>query len=183
MVATAGWDDPLPGVGGPPYDNVRPFVTPDMSQGDYGRQLWTGWCTDQFAWLALEWLVREANSRAPQFVQIDPNTYRGTVLGLPGRVKMPEERCDVTGIDHTDINWTGYCNDQKYVLLVMNHKEKCRVLIRPHEAHLDILTQPPHILVGSGRHYKEVKPIKNGVQYLVTIPANGTAVLIWDRIK
>jgi len=183
MVATGGWDDPLTGVVGPPYDNVRPWVTPNNSKGDeYGRQVWNEWCTDQFAWLALEWLVREANLRAPQYVQIDPNTYRGTVLGLPGRVKMPEERCDVAGIDHTDINWTGYCNDQKYILLVMNHKEKCRVMIRPHEAHLDILTQPPQILVGSGSNYKEVKPVRNGVQYLVTIPADGTAILIWDRI-
>jgi hypothetical protein len=76
-----------------------------------------------------------------------------------------------------------YCNDQKYVLLVMNHKEKCRLMIRPHEAHLDILNQPPHILVGSGSHYKETKLVRNGVQHLVNIPADATAILIWDRVK
>jgi hypothetical protein len=184
MVATGGWDDPLTGVVGPPYDNVRPWVTRNNGRGDeYGRQVWNEWESSQFAWLALEWLVRETNIRAPQYVEIDPNTFRGTVLGLPGRVKMPEERCDVNGIDHIDINWAGYSNDEKYILLVMNHKEKCRVMIRPHEAHLDIFTKPPHILVGNGRNYKETRPVRNGVQYLVNIPADGTAILIWDRIK
>ena len=46
---------------------------PNNSKGDeYGRQVWNEWCTDQFAWLALEWLVREGNIRAPQYVKIDP---------------------------------------------------------------------------------------------------------------
>jgi hypothetical protein len=183
MVATSGWNQPLTGVAGPPYDNVRPFVTPDMGRQDYGRQLWTGWCTDQFAWLALNWLIREANLRAPQYLNIDPDTLRGTVLGSPGRIKMPEERCDVNGIDHIDINWVGCSNDDKYVLVVMNHKEKCRVMVRPHEAHLDVLTRPPRLLVGKGPDYEEANPVRDGVQYQVTIPAGATALLIWDRIK
>jgi len=85
MVATGGWDDPTTGVVGPPYENVRPWVTPNNSRGDeYGRQVWAEWETSQFAWLALDWLVREANLRAPEYVKIDPTTLRGTVLGLPG---------------------------------------------------------------------------------------------------
>jgi hypothetical protein len=182
-VATSGWCDPLNAVAGPPYDNVRPFVSPDMAKGDYGRQLWYQWCTDQFAWLALNWLVREGNIRAPQYVSIDTDSLRGTVLGQPGRVKLPEEKCDVNGIDHYDINWVGYCNDTQYLLLVMNHKQKVTVAIRPHEAHLDVYCRPPRILVGNGKSYEEVKVVKKGVQYLVTIPEKQTALLIWDRIK
>ncbi|MDO8587302.1 MAG: LamG-like jellyroll fold domain-containing protein [Armatimonadota bacterium] len=184
MVATGGWDDPLTGVVGPPYENVRPWVTPNISKGDeYGRQVWNEWCTNQFAWLALEWLVREGNIRAPQYVKIDPNTYRGSVLGLPGRVKMPEEKCDVNGIDHYDINWVGYQNDANYVLLLMNHKEKVTVAVRPHEAHLDVYTKAPKVLIGSGRTYEPASVVKKGVQYFVDIPAKGSAVLVWDRIK
>ena len=143
MVATSGWCIPQYAVAGPPYENTRPFVSPNMRQGDYGRQLWTGWCTDQFAWLALEWLVREANLRAPQYVQIDPENLRGTVLGEGGRVKMPEEKCDLVGLEHHDFNWVGYQNDRRYMLLVMNHKEAVNVLVRPHEAHLGVYHQYP----------------------------------------
>jgi len=183
MVATSGWCFPLHGVAGPPYDNVRPFVTPDMSKGDYGRQLWTGWCTDQFAWLALEWLIREGNVRAPQYVKIDPENLRGTVLGAPGRIKMPEEKCDVHSYEHYDINWVGYQNDLKYVLLVMNHKEAVRVAVRPHEAHLDVYSRPPRILIGDKDQWREVSVTKEGIQYLIKIPENGNALLVWDRIK
>ena len=184
MVATGGWDDPLTGVVGPPYDNVRPWVTPDNSRGDeYGRQVWNEWCTAQFAWLALEWLVREGNMRAPGCVKIDPDTYRGTVLGEPGRVKMPEEKCDVSGIEHHDINWVGYQNSSKYALLVMNHKQELTVAIRPHEAHLDVYCRPPRILVGSARAYKELKPQKKGEQYTVDMPANASAILVWERMR
>jgi hypothetical protein len=184
MVATGGWDDPTTGVIGPPYDDVRPFVTPNNSKGDeYGRQVWNEWCTAQFAWLALEWLIREGNLRAPQHVHIAPDTLRGMVLGAPGRVKMPEERCDVHGQDHYDINWVGYQNDRQYALLVMNHQEKVRVAIRPHEAHLDVYRCPPRILVGNGRDYREVKAVKKGVEYLVDLPEKGSALLVWDRIK
>jgi hypothetical protein len=183
FVATGGWDDPLTGVVGPPYDNVRPWVTPNNAKGDeYGRQVWNEWESNQFAWLALEWLVREGNIRAGQYVKIDPNSYRGTVLGLPGRVKMPEERCDVHGIDHIDINWVGYANDQKYVLVVMNHKERCRVMVRPHNAHLDVVTKPPRVLVNSKKGYRGAKPLAQGVHYLLDVPAGGTATIIWDRI-
>jgi hypothetical protein len=108
---------------------------------------------------------------------------RGTVLGLPGRVKMPEERCDVTGIDHFDINWAGYQNDEKYVLVVMNHQEKVSVAVRLHEAHVDCYTRPPRILVGRGKEYSEIPVVKKGVQYFVDIPEKHTAVLIWDRIR
>ena len=183
MVATSGWCQPLTGVYGPPYENVRPPITPNMSKGDYGRQLWTGWCTDQFAWLALNWLIREGNVRAPRYFKIDPDTLRGTVLGASGRIKMPEEKCDVNGIDHYDINWVGYSNDLKYALLVMNHKEKITVAIRPHEAHLDVYTRAPKILIGNGRTYKPTPVVKKGVQYFVDIPAKGNAILVWDRIK
>ena len=183
FTATSGWRDPLNAVAGPPFDNVRPFVTPDVSKGDYGREVWYGWGTDQFALLALEWLLREGNIRAPQYVDIDTNTLHGTILSQPGRVKMPEEKCDVNGIDHYDINWVGYQNDQKYLLLVMNHKEKVTVAIRPHEAHLDVYCRPPRILVGNGKSYKEVEVVQRGVQYLVDIPAKQTALLMWDRIK
>ena len=184
MVATGGWDDPTTGVVGPPYENVRPWVTPNNSRGDeYGRQVWAEWETSQFAWLALDWLVREANLRAPEYVKIDPTTLRGTVLGLPGRVKMPEEKCDVAGIEHTDINWVGYQNDDQYALLVMNHKEALSVLVRPHEAHLDVWKRAPRVLVGSGGRFQEQPMKRQGVQYRVSIPQDGTAIVIWDRIK
>ncbi len=65
----------------------------------------------------------------------------------------------------------------------MNHKGKVAVLVRPHEAHLDVFTRPPRILVGSGKDYREVKAVKRGMQYVVRIPANGTAVMVWERIK
>lgn len=184
MVATGGWDDPLSGVVGPPYDNVRPWVAPNNERPyDYGRLVWNEWCSAQFAWLGLEWLIREGNDRAPDYVKIDPNTYRGTVLGESGRVKMPEEKCDVAGIEHYDVNWVGYENDAKYVLLVMNHKEKLTVAIRPHEAHLDVYCREPRILVSAGKGFVEAKIVKKGVQYMVAIPAGGTALLVWDRIR
>lgn len=184
MCATTGWFDATRAVAGPPYDNVRQWVSAGNSRGDeYGRGVWIEWQTSQFAWLALEWLVREANLRAPQYVKIDPNTFRGTVLGEPGRIKMPEERCDVNGIDHYDINWVGYANDESYALLVMNHKEKTTVAIRPHEAHLEVYIRAPRIFVGAGKAYDEVKPIKRGVQYMVDVPAGANALLVWDRIK
>lgn len=183
MVATSGWSDALNAVAGPPYENVRPFVSPDSRRGDYGRALWYGWCTDQFAWLALEWLIREGNMRAPQYVTIDHNTLRGTVLGVPGRVKMPEEKCDVNGIDHYDINWVGYQNDDHYVLLVMNHKEKTEVLVRPREAHLGVYTREPRILISDGNAHAQAKVTKRGVQYVVGIPEKGSVMLIWERIR
>ncbi len=179
MCAIAGWDECLTGTISPPIDNVNAMT----KAGAGGRGVWNEWQTAQYAWLALDWLIREGNMRAPQYIKIDPMTMRGTVLGIPGRVKMPEERCDVTGIDHYDINWAGYQNDERYVLMVMNHQEKVTVLIRPHEAHLDIYTRPPRILVGSGSDYKEVPVVKKGVQYPVDIPQKGTALLIWDRIR
>ena len=128
-------------------------------------------------------MLREGNLRAPDYVKIDPNTYRGTVLGRPGRVKMPEEKCDVNGIGHYDINWVGYQNDEKYMLLVMNHKQKLTVAIRPHEAHLDVYTRPPHILVAGGKGFAVAKVVKKGVQYMVDIPAGGTALLVWERVR
>jgi len=183
MVATGGWDDPTTGVVGPPYENVRPFVTPNNGRGDeYGRQVWNEWETCQLAWLALEWLTREGNLRASDYVRIDPNTLRGTVLGRPGRVKMPEERCDVTGIDHYDINWVGYQNDSHYVLLIMNHKQRVRVAVRPHEAHLGCYTRPPHVVIVGDGQSRGLNPRRTGVQYLVDIPQNGTALLFWDRM-
>ncbi len=183
MVATSGWCFALSAVAGPPYDNVRPFVTPNMSKGDYGRQLWVGWCTDQFAWLSLEWLIREGNIRASQFVKIHPERLRGTVLGAPGRIKMPEEKCEVHSYEHYDINWVGYQNDLQYALLVMNHKQTVRVAVRPHEAHLDVYSRPPRILVGAPDQWREVSARKEGIQYVIEIPENGNALVIWDRIK
>lgn len=184
MVATGGWDDPTTGVVGPPYDNVRPTVSPNNSRGDeYGRQVWAEWETSQFAWLALEWLVREGNVRAPEHLALDPITLRGTVLGSPGRVKMPEEKCDVAGVEHLDVNWVGYQNDRQYVLLVMNHQEPVSVLVRPHEAHLDVWSRPPRILVGSHGRFHEQPVRRQGLHYLVALPEEGTALLVWDRIK
>jgi hypothetical protein len=183
MTATSGWADPLNGVASPPYENVRPFVTPDMRRGDYGRQIWYQWCTDQFAWLALEWLVREGNLRAGPYLKIDPETLRGTLLGQPGRVRMPEEKCDVNGLEHYQINWVGYQNQQQYAMLVMNHKEAVTVAIRPHEAHLDVHSRPPRLLVGAGGKFREVQAARKGVQYLVAIPVQGAALLVWERIK
>lgn len=179
MVAIAGWDECLTGTICPPIENVNVMTRP----GAGGRGVWNEWQTAQYAWFALDWLIREGNMRAPRYVKIDPVTMRGTVLGLPGRVKMPEERCDVNGIDHYDINWAGYQNDWKHVLIVMNHQEKATVLVRPHEAHLDCYTRPPRILVGSGDDYAEAPVVKKGVQYFVDIPAKGTAILVWDRIR
>jgi len=179
MCAIAGWDECLTGTISPPIDNVNVMTRP----GAGGRGVWNEWQTAQYAWLALDWLIREGNLRAPQYVKIDPVTMRGTVLGESGRVKMPEERCDVTGIDHYDINWAGYCNDDRYVLLVMNHKEKTTVAIRPHEAHLEVYTRPPRVLVGSGRDYAPAKIVRRGAQYMVAVPANANAILVWDRIK
>jgi len=184
MCATSGWFDPTTAVSGPPYDNIRSWITPDNRRiGEYGRGVWIEWQTSQFAWLALEWLIREGNVRAPGYVKINPINLQGTVLGTPGRVRMPEEKCDVFGVDHYDINWVGYRNDDKYALLVMNHKEKLQVLVRPHEAHLEIYTRAPRVLVGSGSDYKLVETVKNGVNYQVEIPANANALLVWDRIK
>jgi hypothetical protein len=183
MVATGGWDDPLTGVIGPPYDNVRPFVTPNNSLGDeYGRQVWNEWCTNQFAWLALEWLVREANIRAPQCIRMDPVTLRGTVFSQPGRVRMPEERCEVSGIEHTDVNWVGYGNDEQYVLLIMNHKEPLTVAVRPHEAHLGVCAKSPQLLVSGGGEYRPAEIVTRGTQYEVSIPERGTALLVWERM-
>jgi hypothetical protein len=183
MTATSGWADPLNAVASPPYENVRPFVTPDMRRGDYGRQIWYQWCTDQFAWLALEWLVREGNLRARPYLQIDPETLRGTLLGQPGRVKMPEEKCDVNGLEHYQINWVGYQNHQQYALVVMNHKEAVTVAVRPHEAHLDVYSRAPRILVSTGEQFREIPAARRGVQYLIEIPARDTALLVWERIK
>jgi hypothetical protein len=184
MVATGGWDDPLTGVIGPPYDNVRPFVTPNNSLGDeYGRQVWNEWCTNQFAWLALEWLVREANLRAPQYVRMDPVTLRGSVCSQAGRVKMPEERCEVSGIEHIDVNWVGYQNDEQYMLLIMNHKEPVTVAVRPREAHLGVTTKPPQVLISDGGAYRVEKVEKRGTQYEVHIPERGTALLVWERMR
>lgn len=184
MTATTGWFDPTTAVAGPPFDNVRPWITHNNRWGDeYGRGVWIEWQTSQFAWLALEWLIREGNIRAPQFVKIDPNTLRGTVLGDSGRIKMVEERCDIQGIDHYDINWIGYANDRQFALLIMNHKEKTEVMVRPHEAHLDVYCRPPRVLIGSGKNYREVNAARRGVQYTLDIPANSNAILVWDRIK
>ena len=128
--------------------------------------------------------MREANLRAPQYVMIDPERLRGTVLGGSGRIKMPEEKCDINGIEHYDYNWVGYQNDQYYVLLLMNHKEKLTLHVRPHEAHLGIYSRPPRILVSDNKAgYQEAPVVKKGVQYELTLPEKGTALLIWDRIK
>lgn len=192
MVATCGWDNPLYGVGGPPYDNVRPSIRPfEVEAGDprldryiwTGRYAWNEWCTTQFAWLSLYWLIEEGNIRAEQHVQIDPDTLRGTVLGIPGRIKMAEEACDVNGFEHYDINWVGYCNAEKHMLLIMNHQEKLSVAVRPHEAHMDVFTREPVILISEGKDFVPIKIKKKGTQYFVKIPTEGTALMIWDRIK
>ena len=39
----------------------------------------------------------------PVFVDIDPVTLRGTICSRSGRLKMPEERCEVNGIEHNDV--------------------------------------------------------------------------------
>jgi len=184
MVATGGWDDPTTGVIGPPYDTVRPMVTPNNSRGDeYGRQVWAEWMTSQFAWLALEWLVREANLRAPQFVELDPTTLRGELLGSPGRVKMPEEKCDIAGVEHADINWVGYENDTQYALLMMNHGESVGVLVRPHEAHLGVDSRQPRLLVGTKGRSLEQTAKRQGAHYLIRLPREGTALLVWARMR
>ncbi|HEX2747779.1 MAG TPA: hypothetical protein VHM91_07265, partial [Verrucomicrobiales bacterium] len=143
MCAIAGWDECFSGTISPPIDNVNVSSPP----GGLGRPVWNEWQTAQYAWLALDWLIREGNMRAPQHLHIDPLTMRGTVLGQSGRVKMPEERCDVTPMDHIDVNWAGYQNDTQYVLMLMNHQEACTVAVRPHEAHLDVWTRSPRVVV------------------------------------
>ena len=181
MVAIAGWDSNLEGVISPPYDNSNPLTAPGFG---LGRGVWNEWQSAQFTWLALEWLIREGNIRAPQHIKIDPLTLRGSVLGKPGRVLMPQDRVDVTPIEHIDVNWTGYRNDDDYVLQVMNHQEKTGVYLRPHEAHLDIYTLAPRVLVAEhGGEYKELPVEKRGVQYYVELPAQGTALFIWKRIR
>jgi hypothetical protein len=96
---------------------------------------------------------------------------------------MPEEKCDVTGIEHIDINWVGCQNDMQYVLVIMNHKEGVTVMVRPHEAHLDVYTRTPRVLVGSGQEYREVRVSKRGMQYQLDIPKKATALMVWDRIR
>jgi hypothetical protein len=81
------------------------------------------------------------------------------------------------------INWVGYQNQNQYALLVMNHKEAVTVAIRPHEAHLDVYSRPPRLLVGTGGKFREVPAARKGVQYLVELPAQGTGLLVWERIK
>jgi hypothetical protein len=77
----------------------------------------------------------------------------------------------------------GYQNREQYALLVMNHKEAVTVAIRPHEAHLDVYSRPPRLLIGAGGKFRELPAARKGVQYLVEIPAQGTAMLVWERIK
>ena len=89
----------------------------------------------------------------------------------------------MNGLEHYQINWVGYQNQQQYALLVMNHREAVTVAIRPHEAHLDVYSRPPRLLVGAGGKFSEVSAARKGVQYLVEIPAQGTALLVWERIK
>ena len=67
--------------------------------------------------------------------------------------------------------------------MIMNHKEKLDVFVRPHEAHLDVYCRSPRILVGTGKGYKEAKVVKKGVHYVVNIPKNSNALFVWDRIK
>ena len=179
MVAIAGWDECLTGTISPPVDNVKAMTRP----GAGGRGVWNEWQTAQFAWLALDWLIREGNMRAPQYVKIDPLTMRGTVLGLPGRVRMPEERCDVTGIDHYDINWAGYQNDEKYRLVVMNHQEKVSVAVRLHERMWTATRVRRGFSWAEARSSASCPRARKGVQYLVDIPEKSTAILIWDRIR
>ncbi|HWB07556.1 MAG TPA: hypothetical protein VG796_31325 [Verrucomicrobiales bacterium] len=181
MCAIAGWDECFSGTISPPVDNVNIMSPP----GGVGRPVWNEWQTAQYAWLALDWLVREGNMRAPQHLHLDPLTMRGTVLGQSGRVKMPEERCDVTPMDHIDVNWAGYQNDTQYVLMLMNHQEACAVAVRPHEAHLDVWTRLPRILISGEKEgdWREIPVEKRGVQYSVNLPAKGTALLVWERIR
>ena len=105
------------------------------------------------------------------------------MLGEVGRVKMPEEKCDLAGMEHHDFNWVGYQNDRRYVLLVMNHKETVNVLVRPHEAHLGVYAGTPHILVGSGGAFHQIDATRAGINWQVEIPQGGTAMLIWERIQ
>ena len=105
------------------------------------------------------------------------------MLGAAGRIKMPEERCDVTPFEHGDVNWVGYRNDASYVLLLMNHKEQVTVAVNPHEGHLDVYTRVPRLLVSDGRQWNAVEPARKGMQYMVELPAGGSALLIWERIK
>jgi len=176
MCAIAGWDECLTGTICPPIDNVKSMTRPAFG----GRGVWNEWQTAQYAWFALDWLVREANMRAPEFVKIDPTTLRGTVLGSEGRVKMPEERCTVTGIDHYDINWAGFSNDKDYVLIVMNHQEKTTVAVRPHDQMSGV---SPLVSVGGGGEYKSMALQRKGAQYFVDIPAKSTAVLVWPKAE
>ncbi len=65
----------------------------------------------------------------------------------------------------------------------MNHQEKVLVAVRPREAHLDVYSRPPRLLVGSDGKYREIQAVRKGLQYLIDLPPRGTALLIWERIK
>ena len=69
------------------------------------------------------------------------------------------------------------------MLLVMNHKEKVSVLVRPHEAHLGVYSRPPQVLVGSGGTFQPLEAVRDGTNWRVEIPEGGTAMLIWDRMN
>ena len=139
------------------------------------------WCTAQFAQMALEWLVVEGNVRAPEYVSIDRGLFRGTVMGEPGRVLMPEEKCEVLSLGHNDINWIGYQNSRKFALLVLNHKEQSSVIIKPNPAQLGLDPNSVRILIGSGKSYRQAKFAKVGSGLKITIPKGETALLVWDR--
>ena len=96
---------------------------------------------------------------------------------------MPEEKCDVTPLDHLDINWVGYENADHYALLVINHKEQVTVAVRPHEAHLGCYSRPPQVAIGAGQEWQAIPTDQRGLQYFVNIPIGQNALFVWDKIK
>ena len=97
---------------------------------------------------------------------------------------MPEEKCDVNGIDHYDINWVGYQNDAKYAPAGDEPQGEAHSRRSPARGAPGRL-QPPaaHPDRVRAKATSEAPVDKAGVQYMVDIPAGGTALLVWDRIK
>ena len=66
---------------------------------------------------------------------------------------------------------------------IETYYEAVRVAVRPHEAHLDVYSREPKIEIGGNKQWRQVAATRDGIQYMVEIPAQASAMLVWDRIK
>jgi hypothetical protein len=51
----------------------------------------------------------------------------------------------------------------------------------PHEAHFDVYARVSRLLVTEGRQWDAVEPTRNGVQYILELPAGTRTLSIWER--